>query len=361
MFQTFKNRWVPRICASIPFDLLQMICGLDVLIPYWHVVCDHELPHVSGLYRFRNIRQFIADLEFFLQRYSPVTEQDVICHLHGGRALPRRSVLLTFDDGFREVHDVIAPILRAKGAPAVFFLISSAIDNRHLCYQHKKSLLIRALTREQSSATLNEATRLLSSAAVSINSNVPSGIKAVSYGQRHVLDDLGELFHCDFQAYLSSQKPYLTSQQVEGLMRQGFSVGAHSVDHPLYAELSLEDQLLQTRESTRWLSERFHFKCQSFAFPYGDNGVSLEFFRNVFADGSGLNVSFGTLPLIPRAFPYNLPRVSTERTGLTAGEVLARQFGKSLLAQTRIHKIYSETVKTPAVLMSLEDKAPRVP
>src|SRR5262249_33097026 len=114
MFRTFKDRWGPRICASVPFDVWQAISNVDLVIPYWHVVCDHQLPHISGLYGFRNVRQFNTDLEFFLRHYSAVTERDVICHLHGGSVLPPHSVLLTFDDGFREIYDVVAPLLWAK-------------------------------------------------------------------------------------------------------------------------------------------------------------------------------------------------------------------------------------------------------
>jgi peptidoglycan/xylan/chitin deacetylase (PgdA/CDA1 family) len=330
VFQTFKDRLVPRICASIPFHVWQMICEVDLVIPYWHVVSDDELPHVSGLYRFRNIRQFKADLEFFLRHYSPVTEQDVISHLYGIRALPQRCVLFTFDDGFREIYDVVAPLLFAKGAQATFFLITSAIDNQHLCYPQKKSLIIGALGQNQSAATLKEAARTLSVAGVPTSLNLGSRIRAVSYRQRDVLDDLGGIFQCDFQGYLASHRPYMSAEQVKALLHQGFSVGAHSVDHPLYAELSMNEQLTQTRESMHWISERFQIKCQSLAFPYRDDGVSLDFFRTVFMEAE-LKVSFGVGGLIPHACPYNLPRFTTEHSDLPADAVLSRQFVRSLI------------------------------
>jgi peptidoglycan/xylan/chitin deacetylase (PgdA/CDA1 family) len=330
---TFKDRWAPRICTSVPFAMWHWISGVKLIVPHWHVVSDLELPHVSALYRFRSIRQFKADLEFFLKHYSPVTEQDVISSVHHDRPLPPRSVLFTFDDGFREIHDVVAPLLRAKGVPAIFFLITSAIDNRLLCYPQKKSLLVRALAGKQTAAALDEARRVLSSAPESTNSSLGLRIRAVSYRQRHVLDRLGPILGCDFEGYLASEKPYLSTEQVQTLARQGFAVGAHSVHHAPYAELSLEEQLHETRDSIQWLSERFEVNCRSFAFPYRDNGVPLAFFRAIFAEGD-LKLSFGTGGLIPHAFPFNLPRFSTERTDLTAAEVLAAQFGRSVVRWT---------------------------
>ena len=330
MLGKIKERWVPSICKTIPFSVWHRINSIRLVVPHWHIVSDQEVPHVNGLYRSRNIRQFRADLEFFLQNYFPVTEVDVIRHLYDGLLLPPRSVLFTFDDGFREINDVVAPILRAKGIPAVFFLITSTVDNKKMSDAQKKSLLVNSLSGRQSSASLDEANRLLSLAGVSPNSNLTSRIRAVSFHQRHVLDGLERVLNIDFQWYLTTQKPYLSSEHVEELVRQGFGIGAHSVDHPLYEELSLDQQLVQTRESIRWLSEHFRIQCCSFAFPYRDSGVSLDFFRVMYAEGE-MKLSFGTGGLIPHPFPYNLPRFSLERTDLTAAEVLAGQFGRRFI------------------------------
>jgi peptidoglycan/xylan/chitin deacetylase (PgdA/CDA1 family) len=316
----------------IPLQVWHALRSVDVVIPYWHMVSDdRELPHVSGLGRcFRNIRQFREDVEFFLQNYSPVTEQDIICHLHGGKTLPPRAVLFTFDDGFREDYEIVAPLLRGYGAPAAFFVTTVSIDNRELCYTQKKSLLITAIGRNQTSATLREIARLLSRAGEPVEGDIVSRILAVPYRQREILDDIAQVLHCDFRGYLDSQRPYLSSQQIRDLLSEGFAIGAHSIDHPLYSELSLSEQLTQTRESMRWLSDRFQINCQSFAFPYHANGVSLEFFRTVFADGM-VKVCFGTSGLSPHPFPYNLPRFTPELSESTARETLSRAFCRSLI------------------------------
>jgi peptidoglycan/xylan/chitin deacetylase (PgdA/CDA1 family) len=310
-----------------PLDMWHRLVEVELLIPYYHVVSDHELAHVSGIYKFRSIRQFKADVEFFLRFYAPVSLQDVIGHLDGARPLPKRCFLLTFDDGFREIYDVIAPILYARGIPAAFFLTTSVVDNRDLIYPQKKSLLIRALALLEDSPAKREVSQKLSNAGVK-GPDLPSGIRSISFRQRHVLDELGPLLGCDFAAYAASARPYLTSEQTRDLMRKGFAIGAHSVDHPLYSELSLEEQLVQTRESLSWLSGCYQFDCQAFAFPYNDAGISLDFFQKCFGDGR-LKVSFGTGGMFRHLFPRNLERFSMERTDMPAAQVLARQFGKA--------------------------------
>jgi len=324
-----KQRYGPRICSLIPLDLWHRLFDIELVIPHWHVVSDRELEHVSGLYKFRNLHQFKADLEFFLRYYTPISLQDVIRHLDGSGQLPKRCFLPTFDDGFREIYDVVAPILHAQGVPAVFFLITSVIDNRKLCYPQKKSLLIRALDSVGDSQAKQEVSRILIENEIK-GPDPTSCIRSIYYRQQHILDELGTVLECDFSSYVSSVQPYLTSEQIRDLMKMGFDIGAHSIDHPLYSELTLDEQLDQTRDSLRGLSNRFQYNCRSFAFPYSDAGISPEFFQKAFSDGY-LKVSFGIGGIRRGYFPKNLPRFSMERTNLPAALILARQFARAIL------------------------------
>lgn len=324
-----KQRWGSKICSLIPLDIWHRLLDIELVLPHWHVVSDQDLAHVSGLYKFRNIRQFKADLEFFLRYYTPVTLQDVISCLDGTNRLPNRCFLPTFDDGFCEIYDIIAPVLHAQGIPAVFFLITSVIDNRELCYPQKKSLLIRALASLGDSPAKREVSQLLTNAGVK-GSDLPSRLRSIYYRQRHLLDELGSVVGYDFAEYVASVHPYLTSEQIRKLMKMGFDIGAHSIDHPLYSEMRLDEQLVQTQDSLKWLSTRFQYNCQSFAFPYTDAGISPEFFQKAFSDG-WLDVSFGIGGILSGYFPKNLPRFSMERTDLPAALILARQFGRAIL------------------------------
>src|SRR5262249_4344582 len=151
-------------------------------------------------------RQFKADMEFFLRFYSPVSLADVICHLDGSCRLPKRCFLPTFDDGFREIYDTVAPILYANGIPAVFFLTTSTVDNRELCYQQKISLLVRALESLADSPVTREVSGLLAEAGVK-GADLLSCVRNVSYCQRHLLDKLGPVVQCDFAAYAAEVQP----------------------------------------------------------------------------------------------------------------------------------------------------------
>ena len=123
------------------------MAGRPVILPYYHMVSDESLPHVRPLYQYKNISQFKQDLDFLLTHFKPVSLQDLLNSLGGKTTLPPRSFLLSFDDGFREMAEVVAPILKAKGVPAVFFLNSAFVDNHELCFQQKIALLVDRLEK----------------------------------------------------------------------------------------------------------------------------------------------------------------------------------------------------------------------
>jgi peptidoglycan/xylan/chitin deacetylase (PgdA/CDA1 family) len=58
-----------------------------------------------------------------IQRRSPIGLDTYLAALDGRRA-PRRSVLLTIDDGYRSVPELAAPLLAAARVPAVLFVLS---------------------------------------------------------------------------------------------------------------------------------------------------------------------------------------------------------------------------------------------
>lgn len=63
-----------------------------------------------------------------VNNYHPVTFSAMVAARNGGKPLPPRSVLLTFDDGFRSHHEKVLPLLRQFNYPAVMAIVTSWID-----------------------------------------------------------------------------------------------------------------------------------------------------------------------------------------------------------------------------------------
>jgi peptidoglycan/xylan/chitin deacetylase (PgdA/CDA1 family) len=128
---------------------------------------------------------------------------------------------------------------------------------------------------------------------------------------------------------LSKNKPYLTTEQIKRLIDSGFTIGAHSIDHPLYANLTLEEQLHQTSESTIFVREKFNLNYSVFAFPHSDYGVSKKYYSQIKKSGL-VDISFGTSGMIEDIIPNSFQRFSLEKPLLPAENIIALQYAKRL-------------------------------
>ena len=78
-------------------------------------------------------RGFISQVDFLLREgFRFIDEERFLETLDGARAGSDREILLTFDDGYRELLDSALPALEERNIPALIFLISSYVgeDNR---------------------------------------------------------------------------------------------------------------------------------------------------------------------------------------------------------------------------------------
>ena len=326
-----KETLLRPLINIIPFSLIKRTGFGELVILYYHVVNDENVPHIKYLYKYKRIRQFCDDLEFLLKQYSPIGLWDVIHWVKNKNILPSNCFMLTFDDGLREIYDVIAPILIDKGIPGTFFISSAFLDNQELCYQHKASLLVEKICKGISPGAEKKVKEILLKTGFSF-SKLSEGVLKVDYKRRDALDKIAEVLLVDIQRYLNAKQPYLTSGQVKELIDQGFAIGAHSIDHPDYSVLSLTEQLEQTIVSIKQIREKFSLDYGAFAFPNSDTGVSQEFFKKVQASGL-IDITFGTGMMVDRGSRGHRQRVSLENPLLSARKLLAWQYLRKIYRQ----------------------------
>src|SRR5687767_2451060 len=89
----------------LPASLLRKGVDGGFVAPFYHVVSDEPLPHIGAVCPFKNVREFEADLDFFLEQFRPIGLAELLSVLHAGRPIPANTFFLSFDDGCREVYD----------------------------------------------------------------------------------------------------------------------------------------------------------------------------------------------------------------------------------------------------------------
>lgn len=275
--------------------------GEKLVLPFYHAVSDNTPAHLNNLYDVRSVADFEADLDYLLQHFKPISLQELIELKKNGQTPKEPCFHLTFDDGLREVYDVIVPSLIKRKMPATFFINTDFIDNKKLFYRFKASIL---------------AEQLAANGMLDLNCN-----------EEEDIDSFAKTLGVNFDEYLEKEKPYLSTSQINELIEKGFTIGAHSKNHPLYKLISEKEQIEQTLGSLVVLRQQFSLDYSVFSFPFTDDGVGHSFFKAI---QSKIDLTFGSAGVKRDSVEFNLQRVPMENVD-SAEELIKTQYMYCLL------------------------------
>jgi peptidoglycan/xylan/chitin deacetylase (PgdA/CDA1 family) len=152
-----------------------------------------------------NHRRFAAHLDFLQRHYRIISLRDYVLAQQHERALPDYSVVLTFDDGFRNFLTAAAPLLAARGMPATVFLITDRAGDNPGAGRN------REWTPEDDSSYLswNEARKLKATQDVEFGSHTCSHSGLLSLSQEAIERELSNSYK-ELMAQLSVAVPALS-------------------------------------------------------------------------------------------------------------------------------------------------------
>lgn len=169
---------------------------------------------------------------------DPISLDDWRAARSGSRPLPDRPVVITFDDGYRTVLTLGAPVLRRFALPAAVFVCSEPARARRL-------LWFDAVARKRGEAAVEP---LKSVSHQEWEAGVGTGVPTSGDDPQALLtpDEVGALSSVD-----------------------GFEVGAHTANHPILASATPDVQRSEIAENKRCLEQWTGKPVRAFAYPNG--------------------------------------------------------------------------------------------
>ncbi|MFW6302095.1 MAG: polysaccharide deacetylase family protein [Bacteroidales bacterium] len=258
-----------------------------VIMPFYHTVSDETLPHLVELYHVKSSRAFRQDLDYLLRHFLPLSMEDFISNRYDRN---KAHMLLSFDDGLKECHSIVAPILKEKGIPAAFFINPAFIDDKAWFYRYEASWLIHDLKNQDPS---DDASCTIIKMKEKEMLGYQEQLRAVNYFSLDVIDRIMERLQVNRQSMKLQTRVYMTESEVRSLQKDGFHIGAHSQHHPLFSEISADERLREASESADAVSDIVSQNIKTFAYPFTDDGMSREQLNAVIEAG-GFAATFGT-------------------------------------------------------------------
>jgi peptidoglycan/xylan/chitin deacetylase (PgdA/CDA1 family) len=206
----------------------------------YHGLRADDLP--AGAMAFENLHlrasTFEAHCRVIRECCDPITLDDWRAATAGRSALPPRPVLITFDDGYRSVSRIAAPILAAYRLPAVVFVCSDPIANRRLLWFDDVAARDGEAEVERWKTCDYERWSAACAAAAPVDDDDPRAL--------------------------------MTVDELVAMDRSGrIEIGGHTSRHPILARASLERQRAEIDENfdaiRRWTGR----PVRAFAYPNG--------------------------------------------------------------------------------------------
>lgn len=265
-----------------------------MLLPFfYHTVSDDVPAHVKHLYPVKSVRQFEEDLEFLLKNYEPFDPTN----LADWKKSEKPKFLLTFDDGMKEVGEIIAPILLKKGVPAIFFVCKDFAQRKAVFHKHLLSLILD-----------------LSKGNPSIEKELFKAKKQSNQSEIEIIRHHAELLNIETNP-LNYSNLYLSENEIQKLAEQGFLIGGHSIDHPDFSKISTKKGHRQVTECMDWVNQKFAPTFSTFAFPFADFFLKKAFFEELKKYPSAPLYTFGTSEGKADIISNSIQRIDAEKDG----------------------------------------------
>jgi peptidoglycan/xylan/chitin deacetylase (PgdA/CDA1 family) len=248
--------------------------GVKVVL--YHHLANAQDPLTAGLGATTPPALFAEHLDRFEHEYDVIDLDGLLSN-----RLPKRPLLITFDDGYRSVLDVAAPMLARRGLPAVVFVSAAflrpetlPLDNllSALAAQHGAATVAASLTDGRTSG--RDAGEL-----VALSAGLPYA-KRVAVG-----DELAAQYDIDQRELRARSGLFLDAADLPALRAHGCEIGNHTASHlfcrALMNEADAHAELVEHKQQLeRWTGAH----VRAFSYPYGNKADATPFVERTLAE-----------------------------------------------------------------------------
>jgi peptidoglycan/xylan/chitin deacetylase (PgdA/CDA1 family) len=240
--------------------------GALAVLTYHRVDDPARSPHLYPGLIGASPAEFEEQMELLASRYRPLSLEELLAVRRGKAELPLQSVLVTFDDAYRDFEDEAWPILQRWGIPVVLFVPTAYPGTGRAFWWDK---LYWALTASTSTRTIETPVGELplgsSTDQLTAYRLLRSTVKSLPHEKAMaVVDDL-----CDALGAPPAPSAVLDWNALRRLREQGVVIAPHSRTHPLLDQVSLESAREEIVGSYEDIARELGPAPRVFAYPAG--------------------------------------------------------------------------------------------
>lgn len=253
---------------------------------------------------------FCGQVDWLVKNMTILSATEAFERLENG-TLPDRAVLLTFDDGYASNLEYVVPVLQKYGLSGLFF-VSSGHLGEHLLWDDR----IKWVIRETRQAALDLSSLGLANYSLMdimqkrhAYEGVCHSLKYMPIKQRQALVSAVE----SLSGIAPEKRAVMLDEiQVREMISGGMEIGAHTVNHPILKQETLDEARWNIEEDKRRLEQVTGQEVLFFSYPNGTPNQDYDLNHTSMVMAAGFKAAVSTAPGVAtsRMDQMQLPRFS---------------------------------------------------
>lgn len=267
-----RDRLAALLQSTGGLRLLDLARGPNRLtVLAYHRICTPDSPEFTGYAS--NVSatpaMFARQMDYVKEHFTVIDLDALRAFVVDGVALPPRPLLITFDDGYLDNYTQAYPILRARGLPAVFFLVSRWMGSAYRPWWDTCAELFRHTGCSRASLPLiGERDLSTPSARRDAREDLMACLKTLPEQDRQrQMEALIEVLGVTLPEPEGPQ--FISALQARELVAHGIDCQMHTASHPILSRVNPHVALAELSECQAALEAGIGCPMTALAYPNG--------------------------------------------------------------------------------------------
>jgi len=219
-------------------------------------------------------KDFHDEISFLSKWFRIISLDDLYGHIKDNFSHTEPTVVITFDDGYKDNYDNAYPLLRRYDLPATIYLTAGLIGSEKGLWTDQVEFALLQTTKKEivfpqlcghnvidisSKRNKLQANRLISKALKNLDNSKRMSLLAELFGMLKVT----------YESNMHLDRRMLTWEEVEEMRNNGITFGAHTMSHPILTHMSLDEAKMEIAQSKSIIEKKIGSRVKHFAIPNG--------------------------------------------------------------------------------------------